>query len=214
MLWEFSIVASLSWYSILVQHYNHVTLTPIAKTFMLYCRLIYVLSMQNVRLTIKVKVGIPESFKVGWYCHKITGSSQLNNIRYNCEWLWKWIRSLQKNEQPKRIKKKLKKKHKMKRTNPDFCDEQTQRSRNFFRFFSNRFLNSTVKTCFYLHIYTQLKIWFISYISIASAYFEFYSFDCCWRKSQFNFWFPSSYIFYLFAKYSKVNMWCQRYAFS
>ena len=24
----------------------------------------------------------------------------------------------------------------------------------FFRFFSNRFLNSTAKTCFYLHIYT------------------------------------------------------------
>ena len=37
-------------------HYNHVTFTPIAKNFIL-C----------VRLTIKVKVGIPESFKVGWY---------------------------------------------------------------------------------------------------------------------------------------------------
>ena len=45
---------------------------------MLYCRLIYMLSMQYVRLKIKVKVGIPESFKVGWYRHKITGSSHLN----------------------------------------------------------------------------------------------------------------------------------------
>ena len=35
------------------------------------------LSMLYVRLTIKVKVGIPESFKVGWYPHKITGSSHL-----------------------------------------------------------------------------------------------------------------------------------------
>ena len=59
-------------------HYNHVTFTPIAKNFMLYCRLIYMLSMLYVRLTIKVKVGIPESFKVGWYPHKITGSSHLN----------------------------------------------------------------------------------------------------------------------------------------
>ena len=33
------------------------------------------LSMLYVRLTIKVKAGIPESFKVGWYPHKITGSS-------------------------------------------------------------------------------------------------------------------------------------------
>ena len=32
------------------------------------------LSMLYVRLTIKVKVGIPESFKVGWYPHKITSS--------------------------------------------------------------------------------------------------------------------------------------------
>ena len=58
-------------------HYNHVTFTPIAKNFMLYCRLIYMLSMLYVRLTIKVKVGIPESFKVAWYPHKITGSSHL-----------------------------------------------------------------------------------------------------------------------------------------
>ena len=55
-------------------HYNHVTFTPIAQNFMLYCRLIYMLSMLYVRLTIKVKLGIPESFKVGWYPHKITRS--------------------------------------------------------------------------------------------------------------------------------------------
>ena len=59
-------------------HYNHVTFTPIAKTFMLYCRSIYMLSILCVRLTIKVKVGIPESFKVGWYPPKKTGSSHLN----------------------------------------------------------------------------------------------------------------------------------------
>ena len=58
-------------------HYNHVTFTPIAKHFMLYCRLIYLLFMLYVRLTIKVKVGIPQSFKVRWYPHKITGSSHL-----------------------------------------------------------------------------------------------------------------------------------------
>ena len=54
-------------------HYNHVTFTPIAKNFMLYCRLIYRLSILCVRLTIKVKVGIPESFKVGWYPPKNLG---------------------------------------------------------------------------------------------------------------------------------------------
>ena len=58
-------------------HYNHVTFTPIVKNFMLYCRLIYMLSILCVRLTIKVKVGIPESFKVGWYPPKKTGSSHL-----------------------------------------------------------------------------------------------------------------------------------------
>ena len=62
-------------------HYNHVTFTPIAKNFMLYCRLIYMLSILCVRLTIKVKVGIPESFKVGWYLHKKTGSSHLKVAR-------------------------------------------------------------------------------------------------------------------------------------
>ena len=40
---------------------------------MLYCRLIYMLSILCVRLTIKVKVGIPESFKVGWYPPKKLG---------------------------------------------------------------------------------------------------------------------------------------------
>ena len=51
-------------------HYNNVTFTPIAKNFMLYCRLIKMLSMLYVRLMIKVKVGIPESFKVGGYLTK------------------------------------------------------------------------------------------------------------------------------------------------
>ena len=37
-------------------YYNHVTFTPIAKNFMLYCRLIYMLCILCVRLTIKVKV--------------------------------------------------------------------------------------------------------------------------------------------------------------
>ena len=60
-------------------HYNHVTFTPIAKNFMLYCRLIYMLSILCVRLPIKVKVGIPESFKVGWYPPKKTGSSHLKH---------------------------------------------------------------------------------------------------------------------------------------
>ena len=63
-------------------HYNHVTFTLIAKNFMLYCTLIDMLSILCVRLTIKVKVGIPESFKVGCYPSpppkKKTGSSHLN----------------------------------------------------------------------------------------------------------------------------------------
>ena len=55
------------------------------KIILLYCRLIYMLSILCVRLTIKVKVGIPESFKVGWCRQKITGSSHLNDdsIHYN-----------------------------------------------------------------------------------------------------------------------------------
>ena len=62
-------------------HYNHVTFTPIAKFFLLYCRLIYMLFILCVTLTIKVKVGISESFKVGWYRQKITGSSHLKRNR-------------------------------------------------------------------------------------------------------------------------------------
>ena len=58
-----------------VWHYKHVTFTPIAQNFMLYCRLIYILSMLYVRLTIKLKVGIPESVKVGRY--KMTELSHL-----------------------------------------------------------------------------------------------------------------------------------------
>ena len=61
-------------------HYNHVTFTPIAKNFMLYCRLIYMLSILCIILTIKVKVGIPESFKVGWYPPKKTGLSHLKSV--------------------------------------------------------------------------------------------------------------------------------------
>ena len=68
---EFRLRLQGAWY------YNHVTFTPIAKTFLLYCRLIYMLSILCIRLTIKVKVGIPESFKVGLYREKITGSSHL-----------------------------------------------------------------------------------------------------------------------------------------
>ena len=60
-------------------HYNHVTFTPMAKNFMLYCRLIYMLSILCVRLTIKVKLGIPESFKVGWYPPKKLGRVTLSN---------------------------------------------------------------------------------------------------------------------------------------
>ena len=62
-------------------HYNHVTFTPIVKNFMLYCRLIYMLSILYVILTIKVKVGIPASFKVGWYPLKKTGSSRLKLLK-------------------------------------------------------------------------------------------------------------------------------------
>ena len=61
-------------------HYNHVTFTPIAKNFMLYCRLIYMLSILCVILTIKVKVGIPESFKVGWYPPKKLGRVTLSSL--------------------------------------------------------------------------------------------------------------------------------------
>ena len=40
--------------------------------------------MLYVRLTIKVKVRIPESFKVGWYPPKITGSTPLNAGPHVC----------------------------------------------------------------------------------------------------------------------------------
>ena len=43
------------------------------------------LSIVCVILTIKVKVGIPESFKVGWYPPKKTGSSHLNKIEFSPE---------------------------------------------------------------------------------------------------------------------------------
>ena len=66
-------------------HYNYVTFTPISKNFMPYCRLIYMLSMLYVRLKIKVNVGIPERFKVGWYPHKITGLSHLNYVSFKTE---------------------------------------------------------------------------------------------------------------------------------
>ena len=60
---------------------------------MLYCRLIYMLSILRVRLTIKVKVGIPESFKVGWYpppqkkVGRVTLTSRLERFvkKYNCQ---------------------------------------------------------------------------------------------------------------------------------
>ena len=54
-------------------YFPTLTFTPIAKNFMLYCRLIYMLSILCVRLTIKVKVGIPGSFKVGSYPPKKLG---------------------------------------------------------------------------------------------------------------------------------------------
>ena len=41
------------------------------------------LSIVYVRLTIKVKVGIPKSFKVRWYPHKITGSTHLHSSHLN-----------------------------------------------------------------------------------------------------------------------------------
>ena len=77
VLWELSIVSSLSLYSILVQHAcnDRAWLTSEC-----YCRLIYMLSILCVRLTIKVKVAIPVSFKVGWYPQIKTGSSHLKQM--------------------------------------------------------------------------------------------------------------------------------------
>ena len=71
-------------------HYNHVTFTPIAKNFMLYCRLIYSLSILWVGLTIKVKVRIPESFKVGWYSPKKLGQVTLKRNLHCIEYKGKW----------------------------------------------------------------------------------------------------------------------------
>ena len=51
----------------------HYTAFLFSKMFMLYCRLIYMLSILCVILMIKVKVGIPENFKVGWYPLKKLG---------------------------------------------------------------------------------------------------------------------------------------------
>ena len=62
-------------------HYSHVTFTPIAQNVMLYCRLIYMLSILCVRLTIKVKVGIPGSFKVGWNPPKKLGRVTLIMVK-------------------------------------------------------------------------------------------------------------------------------------
>ena len=50
-------------------HYNHVTFTPIAKNFMSYCRLIYILSILSVRELQSRMVAPP----------KKTGSSHLNS---------------------------------------------------------------------------------------------------------------------------------------
>ena len=46
------------------------------------------LSLLCVRLTIKVKVEIPESFKVGWYPPKKTGSSHLKLL---CGYKWEQL---------------------------------------------------------------------------------------------------------------------------
>ena len=43
------------------------------------------LSMLYVRLTIKVKVGMPKSLKVGGYPHKITASSHLKGLKARLE---------------------------------------------------------------------------------------------------------------------------------
>ena len=48
---------------------------------MFYCRLIYMLSILCVRLTIKIKVGMLESFKVEWYPPKKLGRVTLSSIQ-------------------------------------------------------------------------------------------------------------------------------------
>ena len=62
------------------------------KIFLLHFRLIYMLSLLCVRLTIELKVGIPESFKVGWYRHKITGSSHLKTLELLIDSVHKYLR--------------------------------------------------------------------------------------------------------------------------
>ena len=64
---------------------------------MSYCRLIYMLSILCVRPTIKEKVGIPESFKVGWYpppkkLGRVTLRSTINCSKpcSEVEWLVPW----------------------------------------------------------------------------------------------------------------------------
>ena len=47
------------------------------------------LSILCVRLTIKVKVGIPESFKVGWYAPQKTASSHLKFGQNTCNFYTK-----------------------------------------------------------------------------------------------------------------------------
>ena len=75
-------------------HYNHVTFTPIAKNFMLYCRLIYTLSILCVRLIIKVKVGIPESFKVGWYPPPAPPpKKKLGRVTLTAKYIWHFARN-------------------------------------------------------------------------------------------------------------------------
>ena len=73
-------------------HYNQVAFAPIAKKFLLHFRLIHMLSSLCVRLTIELKVGIPESFKEGWYPHKITGSSHLNTLELLIDSVHKYLR--------------------------------------------------------------------------------------------------------------------------
>ena len=58
-------------------HYNHVKFTPIAKNIMLYCRLIYMLSILFVRLTIKSKGGDTRELQSRTVPHQKTGSSHL-----------------------------------------------------------------------------------------------------------------------------------------
>ena len=61
-------------------HYNHVTFTPIVNNFMLYCKLIYMLSMLYVFTYDQSKGGDTRELQLGWYPHKITGSSHLKVI--------------------------------------------------------------------------------------------------------------------------------------